>query len=297
MNEPSWVIGAANRIVFHEAGVRSNASGYQHMYRTLHGNLNQVTFVEKGELYLTISDKEYVVPARSVVFFYAGIPHQGTHPGPDPVSFLYVLFKSRIEQNALDSASLQEIASKLLGDDAQTRSGRTPIYLPVICQPRDIDDLINLAYSLYGPGEHLAGEQNLVVELILRKLSRSYLCEFLDRPQKNYSELVHGIIRWITLCRRNLQMVQTLTPGAVAKHFRRHPNYINRVFKQETGRCLSDYIIKSRIEVSKARLKKGALVKEAAYEGGFRDERYFRRQFMRHVGISPGEFKNMKYSE
>jgi AraC-like DNA-binding protein len=80
----------------------------------------------------------------------------------------------------------------------------------------------------------------------------------------------------------------------LSKEFNLHPNYIVRKFKEVTGYKLSDYLNKTRIEHSLNRLlvSKEKLT-EVAYNTGFYDQSHYNKNFIKHFGISPKEFRKV----
>jgi AraC-like DNA-binding protein len=65
------------------------------------------------------------------------------------------------------------------------------------------------------------------------------------------------------------------------------PDYLNRVFKQSTGRTLGEYRNACQIERAKRLLRENALVKDVGEAMGFVDQNYFSRWFKKHTGVQP----------
>lgn len=74
-----------------------------------------------------------------------------------------------------------------------------------------------------------------------------------------------------------------------------HPTYISKLFKKETGKNLSDYIMNYRMEKAKELLLDPKLkIYEIASSIGFNDSKYFGIVFKSVVGMTPKEFRNGK---
>lgn len=86
-----------------------------------------------------------------------------------------------------------------------------------------------------------------------------------------------------------------LSVSVLAEKFDVHPVYISKVFKDEVGDGLLDFINKTRIKNSLILLKerKECNLDEISKEVGFSNVRTFSRVFKKYEGISPGKFKNM----
>ncbi|WP_379132028.1 response regulator [Paenibacillus sp. sgz500958] len=73
------------------------------------------------------------------------------------------------------------------------------------------------------------------------------------------------------------------------------PSYLSKLFKQETGLTLTDYIIEIRIRKAKLLLKNSPDLKihEIGFEVGYSDPAYFNKLFKRVVGVTPNEYKRI----
>jgi len=71
-----------------------------------------------------------------------------------------------------------------------------------------------------------------------------------------------------------------------------HPDYLNRIFKEQVGTSISDYIIQVRLEKAKILLlKKDENISAIASEVGYPNTAYFTRIFKRAFGTTPKEYR------
>ncbi len=78
----------------------------------------------------------------------------------------------------------------------------------------------------------------------------------------------------------------------IAAHLKCHPDFLSRAFKQHTGRNLSDYIRRSRIDLAMEKLRTpGTYINDAADESGFSDPVHFAKVFRKLVGMTPGQYQ------
>jgi AraC-like DNA-binding protein len=94
--------------------------------------------------------------------------------------------------------------------------------------------------------------------------------------------------------------------GYIEKNFRKitvlgiasslyvNEDYLNKVFKSETGITLNNYIILRKLAEAKKLLYLGHSVKETCVLSGFNDYANFIRTFKRIEGCSPGSFEIRK---
>ncbi len=74
------------------------------------------------------------------------------------------------------------------------------------------------------------------------------------------------------------------------------PYYFSKIFKEETGVNFIDYLTNIRIEKAKELLlSTDCSMKEICTRIGYSDPNYFSRAFKKNVGVTPTEFKEVKY--
>lgn len=69
------------------------------------------------------------------------------------------------------------------------------------------------------------------------------------------------------------------------------PN-LKKVFKKYSGQGVMEYFSDMKIKKAIILLKEGKSVKETSFLLGFYDQNYFNVFFKRHIGISPGKYRN-----
>jgi two-component system response regulator YesN len=74
-----------------------------------------------------------------------------------------------------------------------------------------------------------------------------------------------------------------------------NPNYFCEMFRSQTGESFVDYLTRVRIEKAKAMLRSMSVkVYEVGAMVGYEDSGYFCKVFKRLVGVTPGEYRNLK---
>ena len=70
--------------------------------------------------------------------------------------------------------------------------------------------------------------------------------------------------------------------------------YLGKIFKEETGISVADYITRHRLNLIKRHLEEGRLsTKEILDQCGWEDTNYFYVQFKKHYGVSLTQFKTL----
>jgi two-component system response regulator YesN len=69
--------------------------------------------------------------------------------------------------------------------------------------------------------------------------------------------------------------------------------HLTTQFREATGTPVTSWIVKRRIFAAQKLLsEENVSVADACEMVGFSDLRYFNRQFLRHVGVTPGRFRS-----
>jgi AraC family transcriptional regulator, transcriptional activator of pobA len=99
---------------------------------------------------------------------------------------------------------------------------------------------------------------------------------------KNFQDLIE----------KNLYDPQYKTVSEFADVLSVHPNHLNALCKQMTGKTAHDILQERIIAEAKMLLKNGQISqKEIAYQLGFDTPNYFSSYFKKHTGVSPSVFK------
>lgn len=95
----------------------------------------------------------------------------------------------------------------------------------------------------------------------------------------------------------NNNLGKKLALESLAKIVNMNESYLSRIFKDELGMTISDYIKKTRLEKAKELLKENDMrVKDVAVTIGIQDQLYFSRLFTKFFNITPSEYRE-KYNK
>ncbi len=79
---------------------------------------------------------------------------------------------------------------------------------------------------------------------------------------------------------------------ALKVHF--SSSYVRQIFKQYTGECFGEYLIRKRMERAGRLLQKTSMkIQEVADQCGYENQRYFASSFKKFYGCTPTEFKKL----
>jgi len=113
------------------------------------------------------------------------------------------------------------------------------------------------------------------------------LCDgLLNRKNRSEHNVIERIVQYL-----DTHLNEDIGHDALAAKHRIHPGYLSRLFKQEMGETLSEYLFRIRIERAAQLLKERQYkVGEIAGMVGYSASSYFSIMFKKHTGYSPREY-------
>ncbi|MHA4809511.1 AraC family transcriptional regulator [Flavitalea flava] len=113
------------------------------------------------------------------------------------------------------------------------------------------------------------------------------------RPSTSTGEESEPLInRMLVHIRRHIGNPGKLRIGYLASQFNLAPNYVGEYFRKFTGESLQQYITQYKLKLVQQRLANSTLsISQIADELGFTDESHLSRQFRKHHGKSPVEYR------
>ncbi|MDY3928713.1 MAG: response regulator [Clostridia bacterium] len=84
---------------------------------------------------------------------------------------------------------------------------------------------------------------------------------------------------------------KNLTRREIADYVHLNEDYFGKIFKDQTGKKISEYILDVRMEKSIEMLKQGEKAESVCVAAGYKDMRNFRRLFLKYTGLTIKEFK------
>ncbi len=249
--------------------------GFLHIKRTL--NCYVLILVKEGTLPISIGNQKFLVEAGNFTILPANLEHFGYQEATGRVSYYWMHFftKGELISTEKEIQEYEKSEDRMLipitGECGKNRKAEILF-----------SQLLDLAKQ---PQAEKFGMLNYACSLVLIQLARD---SFQKRNAGHDSfQKIMRIEEWI---RDNYN--EPLTVQSIAKEFAYNPDYLSLFYKQATGRTLTSFIHKVKIDISKSYLVHYEIsVKEAAYSSGFSDEKQYMKLFKKYENMTPTEYK------
>lgn len=111
-----------------------------------------------------------------------------------------------------------------------------------------------------------------------------------DNSQITNSELCENVLSYIQKNYHNI----TLTNYDIATHFNYHPYHLSKIFKDEIGKTLHQFLTYYRLKTARELLLTTQYdIAEIAWMCGFSSPAHFTKMFHRSTGFTPREFRKI----
>ncbi len=183
-------------------------------------------------------------------------------------------------------------------NDKTTESGCvfTDEYKPELCSEiYEFEDATFLNKSGVFQGEHCkkiieniiyADNTEQFYDFYVCSQIRSAFAEIVTSPTIS-DRVADKIVEYI-----RLNYDKDVSATNISKEFSYHPNYINKIVKQKTGKCLSDFIRNVKIEYAIGFLYESDItLSEISSLLGYYDYSHFYKAFVAETGVPPSEYK------
>ncbi|HZG58819.1 response regulator transcription factor [Paenibacillus sp.] len=113
-----------------------------------------------------------------------------------------------------------------------------------------------------------------------------------EAPERgaHYGKIVEAVDSYV-----DTHIGEDLTLAAIAAHVHLHPVYLSKVYKETSGRNLSETILQARMRRAKELLSSTPMkIYEIAEAVGYRSAQHFITEFRRAVGMTPKAYQTLK---
>lgn len=254
-----------------------NMDNYSEKY-TGDENSFEIVYVKSGSLAMEIFGKTYDIPPMSVFLLCRNLPIRLTSVGGEFQSHCTVQIKTNGHIEFFEDDS----------DSPLHRDGG--ICLPMILSPCEACEVIKKdLYSIISTISSFGEDGNFSASIcalgILSKLDNIYM-QKLHTKKSNSSIIEYKIKRYVA---DNIS--KPISLSTVSEAIGKSSNYLNGIFKKNTGISIHQYITKEKVRIIGECIKlRNLTFRDACESVSVFDVSYGYRLFKKHNGITPNEF-------
>lgn len=95
-----------------------------------------------------------------------------------------------------------------------------------------------------------------------------------------------------------VNLEQELTHEEIASHFYLNPDYLDRIFKKETGKSVTKFMVQERLNKTKELLSKtGVPISTIAVSLGYKNLSHFSAAFKRYTSMNPVDYRKIPFKK
>jgi AraC-like DNA-binding protein len=263
---PRFTLAPRAAITAENAGLFISRGVGRHPDRVIESH--EIIHVLRGTLRLREPGREYAVAPGEYLILVPGVRHWAPEDYPPGLEFHWLHFR--------------------VADDGDR--GRPALDLPRhgrVGDPERLEELFRWFLD--------AQEQQDLEAALASALCHLMIAVLAHRPRdaSGAGERVPMLARQAKrFLSRSFQ--EDVSTGLIARKLTCNPDYLGRLFKQSFGRSIMEELHALRIRLARTLLMDEQLnVNEVAARCGYHDATYFRRMFRRHVGVTPGRFRDL----
>ncbi|MBQ4269699.1 MAG: helix-turn-helix domain-containing protein [Clostridia bacterium] len=245
-------------------------------------NFWELSYVDQGKFECMVNDETVELKQNEVLLIPPNTLHQYKHLETDSATVLFICFSSRsaVLESIIGKHSttkeLREILSKMIAEIRATFTFTFNTDIRMI----DVPEI---------GGEQLT--KNHLIELLIklaRKKRGTSEAEAIPYANESDNQLVNKILTHL----KN-HVYDRLTLDDLSARLFYTKAYLNRIFKQHIHSSIKEYYSFLKIQESKKLLLEApnTTVTEIATALKFDTPSYFIKAFRKHVGVTPGEFR------
>lgn len=242
-------------------------------------SLCEIMYVTEGAAAMDVENRRIALSRRQFIFIDSGVRHRLALDKSSPFGMINIEFQFEPDDGRCPSICTLAHNCAALN---QMLSSPTP-YMVLTDDDGTLHDLLKqivlCADSTRVESERICSLMATQILLLMARLwqnsrlpSRSaHVAGALDIIEKQYSG--------------------ELTVLAIARMLHIHPTYLHKLFREETGYSVCEYIQHVRLEHARQLLNQKYTLREAAAAVGISSPQYFSKLFKRAYGVTPGEYR------
>lgn len=259
--------------------------------------------IVSGEMHLMENNIEYQLKPNDIIILSPEYEHYGIRP--TECEYYYIHFNGEITEVGEDENMKETLLSSrfqsLKNDESEFFGMRdNSIILPNYHHFTGTSSVINLISkagdiisSEKDKREYFACKADCMLMELLIDLSRAFTSELLFEPKASSTKASRKVFDLLNYF--NSYYMEDVSGDSIEELLGCNFDYLNRVFKQATGKTIFNYLNELRVIKAKQFLENGLYsISDVAEMTGFNDAYYFSKVFKKYAGTTPGKYSKSK---
>ncbi len=256
-----------------------------------------IFFIIEGEMFLTENNIKYHLKRGDMILLEKGLEHYG-YKQSTHCTYFYIHFNTDdLYFHDISEDNLFKILQHNRIKYLQGERINAPICIPKVFSANTPLIYENILHNL-NQGRHYFTSYREFYDIqtacmlinILIQISHQFSVKTLDNNDADTRQSTFIVYQLLSYINNNYE--KKLSSELIEKRFKCNFDYINRIFKKETGQTIFSYLSNIRIAHAKSLLTSGNLTIGAiAFQTGFNDIYSFSNFFKKHTGFSPSNYR------
>ncbi len=242
-------------------------------------------YITDGKIFLNFKDSDHTLEKDSLAMIPSGIPYKlSAYNGTscEIMCFNFDTVKGKLTYESVHPDPESVFDNSLMFESDRAIELGSPIVIP------DASALHDRLFEIY--------REFKTKQFGYRKKGESLLASVLVSCVRNAGKMPKKEVRLALSVKEYLieNLSEECSAELLGEIFHYHPNYINRVFKENFGVTMHSFLIQRRIKNAKQLLASSNLsLEKIALKCGFKTLAHFSLSFKNNCGVSPSEYRKM----
>ena len=197
-----------------------------------------------------------------------------------------------VEFGFVSAAETTPSVREMTGDELSTLWQRQRSYWLLT----DQDEVYAILKGLVLELDNQSSGQGTLIHLLFAQLLIRLARLLAEAESSEYQQMEHYVKLSIEYLHHNYD--QDIQVKDVASAVNLHPGYVQRIFKQQTGRTMNGYLTSLRMDKAKMLLSRTDIpIIEISDYIGLNSRQYFHALFKKHSGMTPMDYRRSTASE
>ena len=260
-----------------------------------------IYIIVRGEMHLRENNIDYVLKQNDVMILSPQYEHYGIKA--TECEYYFIHFNCEIVEDSNVNNVKEDLLSlrfKSLKSDGLFGMREDNIILPNYFHFSSTTSVINLISKVgeiislsKDRREHFSVKADCMLMELFIDMSRACTSELLFETKASSSKASRKVFDLLNYF--NSYYMENISGDSIEEILGCNFDYLNRVFKQATGKTIFNYLNELRISKAKHLLESGFhSITDVAEMTGFNDAYYFSKVFKKYAGTTPGKYSKSK---